>query len=255
MSAVLLHALIPDPAALASLGPWLGLAALGVFHGLNPAMGWLFAVSLALQRQQAAQLYTATGYIAVGHLASVVIIMAALVVAGAFLPLKWVRIAAGAILLGFGFYRLARYYRHPRWVGMNVGGRDLIAWSFLMATAHGAGLMLAPVALALTRPDAASGVAGDFGCPGRARRLSVAHRRPGMVGRRAADAHCGHADGDAGGGGSGLPPGGAGVSAARVDQPGPVVGGIAGGGGRDHAGMGGGGIGCGRPAVQPTGAA
>ena len=166
MSAVLLHALIPDPAALASLGPWLGLAALGVFHGLNPAMGWLFAVSLALQRQQAAQLYTATGYIAVGHLASVVIIMAALAVAGAFLPLKWVRIAAGAILLGFGFYRLARYYRHPRWVGMNVGGRDLIAWSFLMATAHGAGLMLAPVALALTRPDAASGVAGDLGVLG-----------------------------------------------------------------------------------------
>ena len=78
MSAVLLHALIPDPAALASLGPWLGLAALGVFHGLNPAMGWLFAVSLALQRQQAAQLYTATGYIAIGHLASVVIIMVAL---------------------------------------------------------------------------------------------------------------------------------------------------------------------------------
>jgi len=163
VSAVLLHALIPDPAALASLGPWLGLAALGVFHGLNPAMGWLFAVSLALQRQQAVQLYTATGYIAVGHLASVVIIMVALALAGAFLPLRWVRIAAGAILLGFGFYRLARYYRHPRWVGMNVGGRDLIAWSFLMATAHGAGLMLAPVVLALTRSDAASGVISDLG--------------------------------------------------------------------------------------------
>lgn len=163
VSAVLLHALIPDLAALASLGPWLGLAVLGVFHGLNPAMGWLFAVSLALQRQQAAQLYTATGYIAIGHLASVVIIMVALALAGAFLPLKWVRIAAGAILLGFGFYRLARYYRHPRWVGMNVGGRDLIAWSFLMATAHGAGLMLAPVVLSLTRPDAASGIVGDLG--------------------------------------------------------------------------------------------
>ena len=163
VSAVLLHALIPDPAALASLGPWLGLAALGVFHGLNPAMGWLFAVSLALQRQKAVQLYTATGYIAIGHLASVAIIMVALALAGAFLPLKWVRIAAGTILLSFGFYRLARYYRHPRWVGMNVSGRDLIAWSFLMATAHGAGLMLAPVALALTQPDAASGVIGDLG--------------------------------------------------------------------------------------------
>ena len=160
---ILLHALIPDPAALTSLGPWLGLAALGVFHGLNPAMGWLFAVALALQRQRPVQLYTATGYIALGHLISVALIMVALVLAGAFLPLRWVRIAAGAILLGFGLFRLALYYRHPRWVGMNVGGRDLIAWSFLMATAHGAGLMLAPVALALTGPTAATGIAGDLG--------------------------------------------------------------------------------------------
>ena len=163
MPAVLLHALIPDPAALASLGPWLGLAALGLFHGLNPAMGWLFAVALALQRQRPIQLYTATGYIAVGHLASVAVVMAALLLAGAFLPLRWVRIAAGAILLGFGLFRLALYYRHPRWVGMNVDGRDLIVWSFLMATAHGAGLMLAPVALALTGPGAQSGIAGDLG--------------------------------------------------------------------------------------------
>lgn len=163
MPAVLLHALIPDPAALASLGPWLGLAALGLFHGLNPAMGWLFAVALALQRQRPIQLYTATGYIAVGHLASVAVVMAALLLAGAFLPLRWVRIAAGAILLGFGLFRLALYYRHPRWVGMNVDGRDLIMWSFLMATAHGAGLMLTPVALALTGTGAQSGIAGDLG--------------------------------------------------------------------------------------------
>ena len=163
MPAVLLHALIPDPAALVSLGPWLGLAALGLFHGLNPAMGWLFAVALALQRQRPVQLYLATGYIAIGHLVSVAVVMAALLLAGAFLPLRWVRIAAGAILLGFGLIRLALYYRHPRWVGMNVGGRDLIAWSFLMATAHGAGLMLAPVALALTGPAAQSGIAGDLG--------------------------------------------------------------------------------------------
>ena len=119
MSAVLLHALIPDPAALASLGPWLGLAALGVFHGLNPAMGWLFAVALALQRQRPVQLYTATGYIAIGHLASVVIIMAALALAGAFLPLRWVRIAAGAILLGFGCYRLFAVLPAPP-----VGGHE-----------------------------------------------------------------------------------------------------------------------------------
>ena len=160
---LLLHALIPDPAALTALGPWLGLAALGAFHGLNPGMGWLFAVALALQRQRPAQLYTATGYIAVGHLVSVAVVLVALVLLGAFLPLRWVRIAAGAALLTFGLFRLALYYRHPRWVGMNVGGRDLIAWSFLMATAHGAGLMLAPVVLALTGPDASAGLAGDLG--------------------------------------------------------------------------------------------
>lgn len=160
---LLLHALIPDPAALTALGPWLGLAALGAFHGLNPGMGWLFAVALALQRQRPAQLYTATGYIAVGHLVSVAVVLVALVLLGAFLPLRWVRIAAGAVLLAFGLFRLALYYRHPRWVGMNVSGRDLIVWSFLMATAHGAGLMLAPVVLALTGPDAAAGLAGDLG--------------------------------------------------------------------------------------------
>ena len=163
MQVVLLHSLIPDPAALSSLGPWLGLVALGLFHGLNPAMGWLFAVALALQRQRASQIFTATGYIALGHLLSLLVVLAALLAVGAFLPLNWVRLATGAILLSFGVYRLVLYYRHPRWVGMNIGGRDLILWAFLMATAHGAGLMLAPVVLALTDGVVASGVAGDLG--------------------------------------------------------------------------------------------
>lgn len=170
----LLHALIPDPAALSSLGPWLGLVALGLFHGLNPAMGWLFAVALALQRQRPAQLLTATGYIALGHLASLLVVMAALLAVGAFLPLRWVRLAAGGILLAFGIYRVILYYRHPRWVGMNVGGRDLILWSFLMATAHGAGLMLAPVVLALTDRLAVSGLAGELGEHGQFLSLSDA---------------------------------------------------------------------------------
>ncbi len=74
------------------------------------------------------------------------------------------RITVGSVLLAFGLVRLVLYYRHPRWVGMNVSGRDLIAWLFLMATAHGAGLMLAPVVLALTSSQSASGVvAGDLG--------------------------------------------------------------------------------------------
>ena len=138
-----------EPAALASLGPLLGLAALGAFHGVNPAMGWLFAVSLGLQRERARAIYSAIIFISAGHLASLVVVAAALVLLGYIVPLFWVRIAAGASLLAFGIYKLFLYYRHFRWVGMNVDGWDLVMWSFLMATSHGAGLMLAPIILNL----------------------------------------------------------------------------------------------------------
>ena len=136
-----------EPAALVSLGPLIGLAALGAFHGINPSMGWLFAVSLGLQRQTMGAVFSAAFYIAVGHIASLAVVAVALAVAGFFIPLFWVRVASGIFLLGFGIYRLVLYYRHFRWVGMNVSGRDLVAWSFLMATSHGAGLMLAPIIL------------------------------------------------------------------------------------------------------------
>ena len=138
-----------EPAALVSLGPLLGLAALGAFHGINPAMGWLFAVSLGLQRQDGWAIGSAVFFIAIGHVASLLAVALALAFLGYFLPLFWVRIASGVILLLFGAYKLVLYYRHFRWVGMNVSGRDLVAWSFLMATSHGAGLMLAPIILNL----------------------------------------------------------------------------------------------------------
>ena len=138
-----------EPAALASLGPLIGLAALGAFHGVNPAMGWLFAVSLGLQRQNIRAVINAALYIAVGHVASLAIVALALAVAGYFIPLFWVRFASGIFLVAFGIYKLVLYYRHFRWVGMNVSGRDLIVWSFLMATSHGAGLMLVPIILNL----------------------------------------------------------------------------------------------------------
>ena len=138
-----------EPAALISLGPLLGLAALGVFHGINPAMGWLFAVSLGLQRQDGWAIVSAVLFIALGHVASLLLVAAALVLMGYFVPLFWVRIASGVVLFFFGVYKLFLYYRHFRWVGMNVSGRDLVVWSFLMATSHGAGLMLAPIILNL----------------------------------------------------------------------------------------------------------
>ena len=147
-----------EPAALVSLGPLIGLAALGAFHGINPAMGWLFAVSLGLQRQDIRAVFNAALYITAGHIASLAVVAATLAVAGYFIPLFWVRIASGIFLVAFGVYKLALYYRHFRWVGMNVSGRDLVAWSFLMATSHGAGLMLAPVVLNLEEEGAGAAV-------------------------------------------------------------------------------------------------
>ena len=138
-----------EPAALAALGPLTGLAALGAFHGLNPAMGWLFAVALGLQRGSAWGVSRALVFVTAGHAVSVLLVVALLLLLGALLPMYWVRVAAGATLLLFGAYKLLRWYRHPRWVGMQVNARDLVVWSFLMATAHGAGLMLAPIILNL----------------------------------------------------------------------------------------------------------
>ena len=143
-----------EPAAIATLGPLIGLAALGAFHGMNPAMGWLFAVSLGLQRESVRAIGSAVLYISLGHVASLLAVAVVLALAGYFVPLFWVRIAVGVFLTGFGIYKLVLYYRHFRWVGMNVSGRDLIAWSFLMATSHGAGLMLAPVVLNLEEEGA-----------------------------------------------------------------------------------------------------
>ncbi len=139
-----------DPIIIASMGSWLGLAALGAFHGLNPAMGWLFAVALGLQRNSGWTIVRALVYVTGGHAASLIVVAAFFLFLGTFIALTPLRILSGAVLLVFGAYKLFRYYRHPRWVGMQVGARDLVVWSFLMATAHGAGLMLAPILLSLS---------------------------------------------------------------------------------------------------------
>ena len=153
---LLLHLGLPELGTLTSLGPWLGLAALGAFHGLNPAMGWLFALALGLQGRSEWAIVRALVFITAGHAASVLLVASMLFLMGAFVPLRWVRLTSGSVLLVFGMYKLFRYYRHPRWVGMQVGARDLLMWSFLMASAHGAGLMLAPIILGMPTSFAAS---------------------------------------------------------------------------------------------------
>lgn len=129
------------------MGPWLAMIGFGAFHGLNPGMGWLFALSLGLQHNSARAVWIALFPIAAGHAASVAVV-AGLVLAGLhFVSLSALQWITAFLLIAFGTYKLFNYYRHPRWVGMKVGPVDLFAWSFLMATAHGAGLMVVPALL------------------------------------------------------------------------------------------------------------
>jgi len=136
--------------------PWISLAALGAFHGLNPAMGWLFAVSLGLQERRLRAVTTALGPIALGHALAIGLAAIAVGALGLVIPQRLLLTLGGAVLLGFAAYKVATRFRHPRWVGMRVGPRELVMWSFLMASAHGAGLMLVPVLVAL-RGDAVAG--------------------------------------------------------------------------------------------------
>jgi hypothetical protein len=129
--------------------PWLALILLGAYHGLNPAMGWLFAVALGLQEGRREAVLKAFWPIALGHAAAVTLVVAAVLAAQVVVPLDVLKYAGAGALILFGLYKLIRR-KHPRWVGMRVGFRDLTAWSFLMASAHGAGLMLVPVLLKLS---------------------------------------------------------------------------------------------------------
>jgi hypothetical protein len=131
---------------MSELWPWLTLFGLGAYHGINPGMGWLFAVALGLQEKNRRAVLGAVPPIALGHALSIGMVVGLLWLAQASLPDKFLRYGAAAFLFGFGFYRFIRF-RHPKWVGMRVSFRDLILWSFLMASAHGAGLMLVPVLL------------------------------------------------------------------------------------------------------------
>jgi hypothetical protein len=129
-----------------NLWPWIGLVLLGAWHGLNPGMGWLFAVSLGLQNRSRASVFQAMCAIALGHAVSVFAILGLAFLVGRYVQPTLFAILAGLALVGLGAWRLLRG-RHPRWVGMRVGFRDLAWWSCLMASAHGAGLMLLPVLL------------------------------------------------------------------------------------------------------------
>jgi hypothetical protein len=139
--------------------PWLSLLALGAFHGLNPAMGWLFAVSLGLQERRLRAVTMALGPIALGHALAIGLAVVAVSTLGLVIPQRVLLTLGGGVLLAFAAYKVVSRFRHPRWVGMRVGPRELVLWSFLMASAHGAGLMLVPVLVALRGDAVASALA------------------------------------------------------------------------------------------------
>lgn len=129
---------------------WLALIGFGAYHGLNPGMGWLFALFRGLQEQSERAVWISLLPIALGHAASIAVVAGLVLLVGQLADIQLLRLSTAALLLAFGFYKLFRYYRHPRWVGMQVAMRDLFFWSFLMASAHGAGLMIAPIFISLT---------------------------------------------------------------------------------------------------------
>ena len=130
------------------------LLSLGALHGLNPGMGWLFAVALGLQQGERRAVWRALGPLAVGHAAAIALAVAVALGLGAALPLTGLRWGAATLLIGLGVWQ-TRGHRHPtlgRWrAGLRASGRELALWSFVVATVHGAGLMAAPFALRAVR--------------------------------------------------------------------------------------------------------
>lgn len=143
---------------------WWAVVASGIFHGINPGMGWPLAVSAGLMDRSEGSLVRAIGALAGGHLLA----MAALL--GPFSVLMvltaWqreVQIAAACLVIGLGLYLLINR-RHPRFLA-RVRPSRLALWSFLAAIAHGAGLMLVPIYLGICRSietDAGHGAAATL---------------------------------------------------------------------------------------------
>jgi hypothetical protein len=133
------------------LWPWLTLIGLGAFHGVNPAMGWLFAVALGLHRQRRAVVLASLLPIALGHALSVAVVALGVVSLDRVVDRRTMSIVSGVALVGWALYHWMYRSRHRVRVGMRTGMVGLTVWSFLMASAHGAGLMLVPALLPLGR--------------------------------------------------------------------------------------------------------
>lgn len=146
--------------------PLLGLLLLGGLHGINPGMGWLFAVARGFQGGSRRAVWGSLGPLAAGHALAIAAAMALAAMLGAVVPIALLRAVVGVGLLVRGAASLVRH-RHPRGGGMQLNARELTWWSFLMATAHGAGLMALPLVLPARNRDAvAHGLQGMHGMHG-----------------------------------------------------------------------------------------
>lgn len=146
---------------------WVGVVAIGAYHGLNPAMGWPLAVANGLTEKRGAVVFATFVPLGLGHLLAMALVLVP------FSLLSWlltwsreIRIGAGMLVVLFGVSRL--FLRsHPRWL-TRVRPTQLMLWSLLMATAHGAALMLLPIFMGLceTPVTTAGPSPGAFGHAG-----------------------------------------------------------------------------------------
>ena len=128
---------------------WLAIAGLGLFHGINPGMGWLFAVALGLNRHSERIVWLALLPIGLGHALAVAVVLFVVLALGIVLEPGWLRPLAAAFLFAWAIWHAVYGRRHKLRFGMQVGLAGLFVWSFLMANAHGAGLMLVPAVIPL----------------------------------------------------------------------------------------------------------
>ena len=139
-----------------NLAPLVTLVVLGAYHGLNPAMGWLFAVSRGMQEGSQRGVLRSLLPIAIGHELALIVVAAVVLLAAEIIDPEALHIAAAVVLFSFGIFRFVKPRAHPRWTKMRVNNRELTLWSFLMSSAHGAGLIIAPVLIGIGSASAAS---------------------------------------------------------------------------------------------------
>ncbi len=111
-----------------ALWPWIALALLGGFHGLNPAMGWLFAVSHGMQERSLRAVVTALGPISIGHAVAIAGIAIPFGLMQVVVPREALLILGGSALIGYALYKVASRFRHPRRVGMRIRPSELAGW-------------------------------------------------------------------------------------------------------------------------------